>query len=592
MATVKLAADARILAFMNPIVEAFLKDFCGRQEIDPSDRSQAFEAFVAYCILAAERLDQGDFRDSLTDDGEEGLDSVAIVVNGTLAADPSDIEELLSSGSTLNVKYVFTQAKTSEGWDGGDVLKFTRAVRGFFDGTDIGTSSVVEAARQVHAAILENVPRLEENPQIRASFASTGTLEPGTAAEKHMGELATDLKALALFSSVRCDLVDGTRLQQLYRSATSTAVATIEFTSKVTLPAIEGVEQAYLGVLPARELMKLLIDEDSGEIRRSVFEDNVRDFQGADAPVNSRIRETLRSDGRRHFAVLNNGITIVVRDLRVTANAFRLANYQIVNGAQTSNVLFANRDVFAGDDDVLVPTRLIQTDDEDLITAIVTATNSQTEVRVEQLNARAVAERHVETFFAATEPPRNLLYERRSKQYENKGDVVKARVIDRYTLVRATAAVFSDEAHLSTGYPMQLLNRLAGARRPDDGSQRVLLFGDSDEPIVYYAAASAYYRLDLFFKTSRLDAKYKPARWHLLAAARHLQLPEEPPTFADKRFRKWVQPFLAAVWDEADGPALFVDAAATIDRAGVSLSRSALRNASATQDVLKALADT
>ena len=91
--------------------------------------------------------------------------------------------------------------------------------------------------------------------------------------------------------------------------------------------------------------MKLLADADSGEIRRTVFEDNVRDFQGTDAPVNARIRETLRGAHTARFAVLNNGITIVVRDLRVTANSFHLTDYQVVNGAQTSNVLFVNRDV-------------------------------------------------------------------------------------------------------------------------------------------------------------------------------------------------------------------------------------------------------
>jgi hypothetical protein len=291
---------------VNPIVEALLKDFCTRQEIDASDTSRAFENFVAYCILNAERLDQGDFRDSLTDEGEEGLDAVAIIVNGTLVADPSDIESLLESSSTLQVKYVFVQAKSSERWDGGDVLKFTRAVSGFFDDKDIGSSSVVDAARQVHTAVLSNTARLEENPQIRASYAATGKLEAGTAAEKHLDELHTDLSKRELFSALRCEAVDGARLQQLYRSATSAATATIEFNSKVTLPLIEGVEQAYLGVLPAVELMKLLTDDDSGEIRRSVFEDNVRDFQGADAPVNSRIRETLRGDDRGHFAVLNN----------------------------------------------------------------------------------------------------------------------------------------------------------------------------------------------------------------------------------------------------------------------------------------------
>lgn len=577
---------------MNPIVEALLKDFCKRQEIDSSDTGRAFENFVAYCILSAERLDQGDFRDSLTDEGEEGLDAVAIVVNGTLVADASDIESLLVSKSTLSVKYVFIQAKSAEKWDGGDVLKFTRAVAGFFDGKDIGTSSVVEAARQVHDAVLMNAARLEENPQIRVSYAATGKLEPGTAAEKHLNELKEDLSHRELFSAIRCEAVDGAKLQQLYRSATSAATATIEFDSKVTLPTIEGVEQAYLGVLPAQQLLKLLLDEDSGEIRRSVFEDNVRDFQGAEAPVNLRIRQTLRGENRGHFAVLNNGITIVVRDLRVTANTFRLIDFQIVNGAQTSNVLFANRDVLDGGSEVLVPTRLIQTDDEDLITAIVTATNSQTEVRVDELNARASAERHVEKFFAATEPPRNLRYERRSKQYESKGDVVKARVIDRYTLVRATAATFADEPHLSLGYPMQLLGRLAGAKRADESPQRVLFFSDSDEPILYYAAASAHYRLDLFFKTSRIEARWKPARWHLLTVARHLKLPDPSPAFGDKRFRTWVKSWIDTLWDDTDGPGLFSQAVGIVEESGVDLSRRSLRNAAATQEILRVVNST
>jgi hypothetical protein len=168
------------------------------------------------------------------------------------------------------------------------------------------------------------------------------------AAEKHLGELAQRLGNKALFSSIRCEPIDRAKLQQYYRSATSAATATVEFDSKMTLPKIEGIEQAYLGVLPASELMKLVVDEDVDEIRRSVFEDNVRDFQGANAPVNSGIRATLRGDHRQRFAVLNNGVTVVVRDLRVTANSFKLTDYQIVNGAQTSNVLFANRDAYAG----------------------------------------------------------------------------------------------------------------------------------------------------------------------------------------------------------------------------------------------------
>jgi hypothetical protein len=58
---------------VNPIIEALLTDFCARQEIESADQSTAFEQFAAFCVLNAERLDQGDFREALTDAGEEGL---------------------------------------------------------------------------------------------------------------------------------------------------------------------------------------------------------------------------------------------------------------------------------------------------------------------------------------------------------------------------------------------------------------------------------------------------------------------------------------------------------------------------------------
>jgi hypothetical protein len=570
---------------VNPIIDALLTDFCGRQEIDPGDKSVAFENFAAFCVLNSERLDQGEFQDALTDAGEEGLDAVAIIVNGVLIADPSDVAEIAQEASTLTVKYVFIQAKGSESWNGGDVLKFTRAVREFFGDADIGTSGVVEAARQAHQAVVDHAAQLEENPTLKAYYVSTGKWNDSTSAKKHLDELENDLENLDLFSAIQCEAIDGARLQHLYRSATSAATATVEFDSKVTLPRIDGVEQAFLGVLPAKELMKLLTDDGGAEIRQSVFEDNVRDFQGADAPVNARIRETLHGDHRQQFAVLNNGVTIVVRELRVTANTFKLTDYQIVNGAQTSHVVFSSRDVLSDGEEVLVPTRIIQTDDEDLITAIVTATNSQTEVKVDELNARAVSERNVEKFFSATKTPRNLLYERRSKQYDNQSNVVKARVIDRYTLVRATAATFADEPHLSTGYPMQLLSRLAGAKRPDEGRPRRRFFLDDDEPVVYYASASAHYRLDLFFKTGRLEARLKPARWHLLRLARAIALEDSVPEFSDRKFREWVKPFVDKVWSDSDGPALFLAAAEVVDAADIELSRRSLRNTAATQEL-------
>lgn len=581
---------ATLSSVMNPIVEALLTQFAKTQELETVDKSSAFEQLVTYCALSAERLDQGDFRDALTDRGEEGLDAVAIIVNGTLVSDPSDIAELAAKYPRLQVSYVFCQAKTGEKWDAGEILKFTRAVAGFFESTNIGTSSVVATAREIHAQVLAHIGQLDENPRVSAYYATSGKWDSEGHAAKLLRELREKLEETAFFSAIRCEPIDAARIQQLYRSAIAPPTATVEFASKVTLPAINGVDQAYLGVLPATELMKLLQNNEDGTLRRSVFEDNVRDFQGADAAVNSRIRDTLRGDERERFAVLNNGITVVVRDLQVTGNAFRLRDYQVVNGAQTSNVLFENKDVLSDDASVLVPTRIIQTADEDLITAIVTATNSQTVVPPEQLNARAVAERNVERFFAATEPPRNLLYERRSKQYESTSDVIKSRVIDRLTIVRSVAAVVLDEPHLATGYPAQLMSRLADARRhADEGAGRVLFFAPQDEPVMYFAAAAAYYRLDVLFRTVRIDPKFKPARWHMLTVARHLVVPGQAPALGDSRAaRNWPKPLLDRVWEDK-AIDLFTHAAAIIEGTGLEISRPSLRNTAATTQILKAL---
>lgn len=79
------------------------------------------------------------------------------------------------------------------------------------------------------------------------------------------------------------------------------------------------------------------------------------------------------------------GVTIIARTLRATGNRFHVEDYQIVNGCQTSHVLFDQRGNL--DRTVMVPVRLIATQDEEVIAAIVKATNRQTQVKEEQLLA-------------------------------------------------------------------------------------------------------------------------------------------------------------------------------------------------------------
>jgi hypothetical protein len=85
------------------------------------------------------------------------------------------------------------------------------------------------------------------------------------------------------------------------------------------------------------------------------------------------------------FVLMNNGITLIARKLVPSGTRLSITDFQIVNGCQTSHVLFDNRGLL--NDKVMVPVRIIGTDDENVINSIVRATNRQTEVKEDQFFA-------------------------------------------------------------------------------------------------------------------------------------------------------------------------------------------------------------
>ena len=48
-------------------------------------------------------------------------------------------------------------------------------------------------------------------------------------------------------------------------------------------------------------------------------------------------------------------------------------------------------------------------------------------------------------------------------------------------------------------------------------------------------------------------------------------------------------PLIDTLWDDIEGPALFLEAVNIIEKSGLDLSRRSLRNASATQEILRVL---
>jgi hypothetical protein len=309
-----------------------------------------------------------------------------------------------------------------------------------------------------------------------------------------------DLLDLNLFDEVKYIPVGADLLQKLYRSTIDVIETEINFDEKILLPDIQNVTQSYLGFIDYKEYLKLITGE-NGEIRKSVFYDNVRDFQG-DNPVNHEMAETVCEDPNK-FILFNNGVTIICKKLTNLRTKFTLTDYQIVNGCQTSHVLFDNRNAI-NDGGLQVPIKLIETEDGDTVNQIIKATNRQTQVSDEQLIALNEFHRKLEAFYNTFTGGKRLYYERRSKQYSYGADIEKVRIVSIGTQIKSVASMFYDKPHLASRYYGRLLKSVEG------------IFSEDHQLLPYYTCAYVLYRLEYLFRNKALPAQYRKFKYYIL----------------------------------------------------------------------------
>jgi len=314
------------------------------------------------------------------------------------------------------------------------------------------------------------------------------------------------------------------------------------------IAAIARIELEMSSLDKQRQTLKMAV-----EILRhaGIVYDNVRDWQDFN-PVNADIKQTIQNkDERPRFALMNNGITVIAKKMRGTGNRFFIEDYQVVNGCQTSHVLYYCRQHL--DESIMVPLRLIATNNEHVISAIIKATNRQTEVKEEHLLALSDFSKKLEAFFP-TFRPQHLYYERRSKQYNGDPNVEKTRVITPAYLIRAFASVFLEEPHRATRSYRTLLEGVGKS-----------IFASDHRLEPYYLAAFILYRLEFLFRNQLLDPKYKPARYHILLAARILAAPDDLPRMNSHEMQRYCEKILNILSDTTNSDACFRAAANVVD---------------------------
>jgi len=195
--------------------------------------------------------------------------------------------------------------------------------------------------------------------------------------------------------------------------------------------------------------------------------------------------------------VLNNGITIVASALTPAANRFTIRDYQVVNGCQTSHVLHECQNI-EGIENVYVPIKIVVTESDDIKTSITLATNSQTEVKTEQLEALNIFQKKLELYYNAEGKSFPLYYERRSQQYNSDVSIKKTQIISIPIQIKSFASMFLSSPHLVSGYYGTIVKRFSGK-----------IFNEEHKYASYYVSALAYYRIEQFFRSGDLKVEYK-----------------------------------------------------------------------------------
>ena len=350
----------------------------------------------------------------------------------------------------------------------------------------------------------------EDNPSVRLYYVVMGKWH----GSQHQLALADtfkeDIVALNTFKEPKVHFIDHDGFKGILDSNENNFEVVINSIDTMPLTSVELVDNSCILLCYASELKKILTTPD-GLIRKSLFDDNVRDYQG-DNSINNEISTTISTEPQK-FALLNNGITIVCERYIPSNRQITLKNPQIVNGCQTSHVIFHNSEI----DDTLfkvpIVIKLISTNDSDITNQIVRGTNRQNIVMDEAFESTKKFHKDFEDFINALSPDyERFYYERRSKQYDHNPSISHFQKLNLRLILQSFIGMFVNEPHISHRHESKLLEIYSN-----------IVFQDHQSKLPYFTACLAFFKLEKLFRTDVIDKKlYYAFRTQILMIFREL----------------------------------------------------------------------
>ena len=389
---------------MDRITRKLIEELIASYELISRGIAKDFELYVNHCIVSDYVDGLFDIENVTVGNGNDTcLDGLAIIVNGQVIENQEQIERLVEERIKIDVKYIFIQSKSGEKFEKKYINEFGTGVNDFFDvNPKLPRNNDIKRIASISDLIIENPRLLKRNPDCKLFYVTSGIKQDNDINHNAIISMHREsLESTNLFKDVSFELLGAREIRELFRRSINPIIAEFEFSNRIILHEhLPGIKEAHFGALPLDQFLNILLDKNGNQ--KPVFEDNVRDFQGASNAVNQKISETLMSESPELFTVLNNGITIVASSVKITGSRFVLEDYQIVNGCQTSNMIYDALESLK-DSSIQIPIKLIITEDENIKNQITIATNSQIAVKREQLHVMTKFQKDLEQFYLASQ---------------------------------------------------------------------------------------------------------------------------------------------------------------------------------------------
>lgn len=486
---------------MQNFLEVKFQQFIEDYNLQGNSRELSWRRFVNYHFFSQfqpGRLDTDvDLLDQVCVESSEfpQIHGAFFLLNDQIVSEPQDIDDILKRDQKGLLEAYFLTF--------GDADSFVQQLESLWDKLNETEYSEEWINTLAYAMSRKVVLRWSDSPRLKMIFydEGDGSTEWSLSDEFKNG-----------FSDIDEIEINKKRLEKIVYSNENSYRPAMNWKSEFLITSeSEQFGNAYVTCISARELINLIVTPD-GLLRRNMFDDNVRDWQGYSA-VNQEIMSTLKKFPER-FVLFNNGITIVCQDVTPENGKYVMENPQIVNGCQTCNMVYQAYRNHVPLDHVQIIAKIVGSNLGEVTQGIVRGANRQNIVYEEAFETIKEFHKNLEKYFENNKIDgyQKIYYERRSRQYANNIQIKPQQKISFRSLIQSMVALFLNHVEDSHRHEYTLLK-----------NYKDMLFIDTHSCLPYYLSAFLYLNVDVLFRSGELPKELSSYKMHVMLLIKEMK---------------------------------------------------------------------